>query len=113
VGEPVDVFFDAAAAYGWRAARRVLRPGGAFVTTLPTPSFVVDKLQSLVRGPRCEAVMVKSKPDDVRTLGAWLADGMSVAVDGTIALADVPPALARLERGAAQGRIVVAIRPAD
>ncbi len=109
VGEPVDLFFDAAAAYRWRAVRRSLRPGAAYVTTLPSAAFVVDKLTSLAGGPRCEAVMVKAKPDDLRTLGAWLADGMSATIDSTISLAEIPTALERFERGAVQGRIVVAI----
>jgi hypothetical protein len=64
---------------------------------------------SLAGGPRCEAVMVKAKPADLRTLGAWLADGMSATIDSTISLAEIPTALERFERGAVQGRIVVAI----
>ena len=38
-----DVVFDAAAAYRWRDWRGTLKPGGAFVTTLPSLAFAVDK----------------------------------------------------------------------
>jgi NADPH:quinone reductase-like Zn-dependent oxidoreductase len=54
--------------------------------------------------------MVRSRPDDLRTLGAWLADGLAVPIDSTISLAEIPAALERFERGAANGRIVVAVR---
>lgn len=105
--EPYDVVFDAAAAYRWRQWRRHLNCGGAYVTTLPSLAFVVDKLSSLVAGTRCEVVAVKSKPADLRTLGEWLADGLVVPVDRTISLAEVPQTLAQLARGELQGRIVV------
>jgi NADPH:quinone reductase-like Zn-dependent oxidoreductase len=102
-----DVVFDAAAAFRWRQWRNRLNRGGAYVTTLPSLAFAVDKLSSLMTGPRCELIMVKSKPADLRTLGEWMSGGLSARIDRTIPLADVPQNLARLARGEVQGRVVV------
>ncbi len=107
VSRPLDAVFDAAAVFRRRQWRDVLSRGGVFVTTMPSLNFAADKAASLGGGPRCEVVMVKSKPDDLRLLGEWLAGGLAVAVDSTLALDDVPAGLARLERNDARGRLVV------
>jgi NADPH:quinone reductase-like Zn-dependent oxidoreductase len=106
---PYDVFFDAAAAYRWSHWRGRLSRGGTFITTLPSLSFVVDKLSSYLSNSRCAVAMVKSKPADLRLLGEWLSGGLTVAVDRTISLAEVPENLARLERSEVLGRVVVEI----
>lgn len=106
---PFDVVFDAAAASRWRLWRGKLKRDGTYITTLPTLSFVVDKLSSLVMGPHCKIVMVKSKPADLRQLGEWLSQGLSVHVDRTISFAEVPQNLARLSQGEVLGRVVVEI----
>jgi len=109
---PLDAVFDAAAAYRWRQWRSALGRHGTFVTTMPSMNFAIDKLTSLFGGPRCEVAMVKSRPDDLRTLGEWMASGLIVPVDSTISLADVPGSLDRLQRGQVHGRVVVEIQPA-
>ncbi len=108
---PFDVVFDAAAASRWRQWRGKLNRRGTFITTLPSLSFVTDKLSSLFSGSRCGIVMVKSKPADLRLLAEWLSAGLTVPVDRTIPLADVPLNLARLARGEVSGRVVVEISP--
>jgi NADPH:quinone reductase-like Zn-dependent oxidoreductase len=110
---PLDAVFDAAAAYRWRQWRGALGRRGAFVTTIPSKKFVVDKLASLVGGPRCELTTVTCRPADLRTLGDWMSAGLVVPVDSTVALSDVPAALDRLERGGVLGRIVVEIQAAS
>jgi NADPH:quinone reductase-like Zn-dependent oxidoreductase len=104
-----DVIFDAAAAYRWRSWTGALKPGGAFVTTLPSLAFVVDKLCSLFSRTRVHFVNVKSRPADLRLLGSWLADGMTVPLSATIPVREVAQGLARLQT--AGGRI--AVRVAD
>jgi NADPH:quinone reductase len=106
----LDAVFDAAAAHRWRHWRSALGRHGTFVTTMPSAKFAVDKLASLVSGPRCELIMVKSRPDDLRTLGDWMTSGLVATVDSTISLSEVPSGLDRLERGHVLGRIVVEIQ---
>jgi NADPH:quinone reductase-like Zn-dependent oxidoreductase len=106
---PYDVIFDAAAGYRWKQWRSRLSKNGTFITTLPSFAFVVDKLSSYLSSSRCAIVMVKSKPADLRLLGEWLGDGLTVAVDRTISLTEVPENLARMARGEVLGRVVVQI----
>ncbi|MFN0064328.1 MAG: NAD(P)-dependent alcohol dehydrogenase [Myxococcaceae bacterium] len=109
-GEPFDLMFDAAAAYSWRQWKPHLRPGGTYVTTLPSISFVVDKLASLVSRSRTALIMVKSRPEDLRTLAGWAESGLEVTVDRVVPLSRVAEAIGALERGGVVGRIVIDVR---
>ncbi len=102
-----DVVFDAAAAYRWRQWRHALRPGGAFVTTLPTTAFFVDKALSLLSRTRTHMVAVKSTTAALDEIGRWLVDGLAAPIDSVVAVRDVAAGLERLRAGHARGRIVV------
>jgi NADPH:quinone reductase-like Zn-dependent oxidoreductase len=102
-----DVVFDAAAAYRWRTWNASLKPGGAYVTTLPSVAFFADKIASVFSRTRSSFVIVKSRTADLRLLGEWLASGLEVPLDSTIPVRDVAKGLARLENGEVVGRIAV------
>jgi NADPH:quinone reductase-like Zn-dependent oxidoreductase len=103
-----DVIFDASAAYRWRQWRRALEPGGAFVTTLPSLAFLVDKIRSFFSSTRAHFVAVKSRPADLGLLASWLEDGLEVPLASTIAVRDVSRGLMQLQRSG--GRIAVRVR---
>ncbi len=103
----LDVVFDPAAAYRWRSWRGALRPGGAFVTTLPSLAFVADKMASWFSDSRVCFVNVKSRPADLVLLGSWLAAGLDVPLSSTIPVRDVAAGLARLKSNG--GRIAVQV----
>jgi NADPH:quinone reductase len=104
-----DVVLDAAAAYRWREWNGALKPGGAFVTTLPSLAFGIDKVRSLFSKTRVHFVNVKSRRADLELLGTWLGEGLEVPLAATIAVRDVGAGLRRLKH--AGGRI--AVRVAD
>jgi NADPH:quinone reductase-like Zn-dependent oxidoreductase len=104
-----DVVFDASAAYRWQQWRGALKGGGAFVTTLPSLGFVIDKVHSLFTSTRVHFVNVKSRPADLVLLASWLSDGLEVPLASTIPVREVGEGLRRLEK--AGGRI--AVRVAD
>lgn len=108
-GSDFDVVLDAAAAYRAAAWRPALRPGGAFVTTLPTFGFVLDKLASFFTRSRVHVLMVKSRPADLALLGGWLEGGLEVALGETVPVREVGSALGRLRRGEAGGRVGVRV----
>jgi len=107
IRERFDVVFDAAAAYRWSTWRGALKPGGTFVTTLPSLAFLVDKVRSLFARTRVDFVNVKSRPADLRLLASWLEDGLLVPLASTIAVRDVAGGLLQLQR--AGGRISVRV----
>ena len=102
-----DVVFDAAAAYRWRHWRRALHAGGAFVTTLPSAPFVIDKVHSLFTSTRVHVVSVKSRPEDLRLLASWLDDGLEVPLVSTIPVREIGSGLERIQHGG--GRIAVRV----
>jgi NADPH:quinone reductase-like Zn-dependent oxidoreductase len=104
---PFDVVFDAAASYRWSQWKASLKPGGVYVTTLPSLSFAVDKIASLFSRTGVQFLMVKSKSADLRLLGEWLANGLEVPVDSTLPVRDVAKGLERLKKGEVVGRIAV------
>ena len=109
IRDPFDVVFDASAAYRWRQWRGALKPGGAFVSTLPSLALAVDKTHSLFTGTRVHFVNVKSRSADLRLLGSWLEDGLAVPLATTIPVREIAAGLARIQKTG--GRI--AVRVAD
>ena len=94
--EAFDVVFDAAAAYRWRQWRGALKRGGAFVTTLPSLAFAIDKVHSLFTRTRVQFVNVKSRPANLRLLASWLDEGLEVPLASTIPVRDVAKGLQQL-----------------
>ncbi len=102
-----DVIFDTSAAYRWRGWHSALKKGGAFVSTLPSLAWVVDKMASWFAGTRVHFVNVKSRPDDLRLLGDWLEAGLQVPLASTIPVRDVAKGLVQLQKSG--GRVVVRV----
>jgi len=106
---PFDIVFDAAAGYRWKQWKPALKPGGAYVTTLPSLHFFSDKFASVFSRTRVALVMVKSRQSDLQQLGAWLASGLEVPLDSVIPLKDVASGLTRLMKGEVTGKVVVKV----
>ncbi len=107
IHEQFDVVFDASAAYRWREWRGALKPGGAFVSTLPSLAFAADKVASLLARTRVHFVNAKSRPADLKLLATWLEEGLEVPLAATILVRDVAKGLAQLQK--AGGRISVRV----
>ena len=107
IHERFDVVFDAAAAFRWRKWRGTLKTGGAFVTTLPSFAFAVDKAASLFARTRVHFVNVKSRPADLELLAGWLEEGLEVPLATSIPVRDLAKGLAQLQK--AGGRISVRV----
>ncbi len=102
-----DVVLDAAAAYHWSQWKSFLKPGGAYVTTLPSLGYAKDMITSFFSSTKNRFIMVKSKANDLKLLGEWLSTGLEVHLDSTIPVRDVAKGLARLQKGETVGRIAV------
>ncbi|HKY34926.1 MAG TPA: NAD(P)-dependent alcohol dehydrogenase [Polyangiaceae bacterium] len=102
-----DVVLDASASYRWRQWRAVLRPGGAFVTTLPSFAFATDKLVSLWSRTRVHFLSVKSRAADLRLLATWLEEGLEVPLASAVPVRDVAKGLLQLQKSG--GRIAVRV----
>jgi NADPH:quinone reductase-like Zn-dependent oxidoreductase len=107
---PYDVVFDTTGTYAYAAASRVLSSSGTFVTTLPSPSFLVGKLLTLFGGRRCEFIPVQPVGADFEALAAMLDGGLAVPVAARFAVRDVARALQQSKAGKNTGRIVVDVK---
>jgi NADPH:quinone reductase len=104
---PFDVVFDAAAAHSWGATRHLLKPGGTYVSTLPSAALFAHIVFSLVTATRVRFVMVKPVADDLVLLGRWLVEGLTVPVESTVPVRGVAAAMQRMMAGEVRGRIAV------
>jgi NADPH:quinone reductase-like Zn-dependent oxidoreductase len=107
LGGSYDIIFDAAAAYSYGKCSDLLKAGGAYITTLPSLSFVGGKLASLFSSKRCSFVIVSPKTADLAALGVWLSEGLKLPIDSSYPVRKVGDAMARQKRGGMKGRIVV------
>ena len=104
---PFDVIADAAAAYRWSTMKKKLAKDGAFISTLPSLAFAVDKISSVFSSTRVDFVNVKARGDDLKLLAKWLEEDLEVTVDRVTPVRDVASALGALHRGEAIGRIAI------
>ncbi len=102
-----DVIFDAAAAYRWSFWKTKLKPGGSFITTLPSLAYAADKLVSLFFSSNAQMVFVKAYDNDLNLLAKWLGEGFEVSIDSIIPVGEVAKGLSRYQKGNFVGRIVV------
>ena len=107
--EPFDVIFDTTGRYAYRACGRSLTRSGVFVTTMPSASFVLGKLSTMVGPRRCGVVMVASRRDDLQQLGRWIAQGMAVPVAQRVPVREAASALKRLAGGGLLGKIALEV----
>jgi NADPH:quinone reductase-like Zn-dependent oxidoreductase len=108
-GSSYDVVFDPACAYSFGAVRHMLRPGGAYIPTLPSPGLFLAMGLAPLLGKRVAFLTVRSRRTDLEQLAAWAADGLRIPIDSTFPVRDVGKALARLARGGMKGRVVIEV----
>lgn len=104
-----DAIFDTTGLYPYRSCRKLLKPQGAFVTTLPSPAWALGKASALFGGPRCEMVIVRSRQADLEQLGRWVAEGLPVPIAERFPAREVSAAFERLAQGRLLGKVAVAV----
>ena len=79
-----------------------------YISTVPKARVAWDIARSLAFGPRARLVVVKSRTEDLATLGRWVAEGaLRPIVDSVFPLEDVQSACARLATKHARGKVVL------
>jgi NADPH:quinone reductase-like Zn-dependent oxidoreductase len=113
--EQYDVVFDAAAARSFSQCKAVLKPGGAYVSTLPSPALVVQgALQSVsglfARTKQAKFVVVRPAGTDLAFLGALAHGGrLRPIVTQTLPLARAKEAQDLIRGGHTRGKIVLEV----
>lgn len=78
--------------------------------SLPSGGIVTGMLRALFSSKRVAFAIAQSRPADLAQLASWIADGkLEAAIDRTYPLAELPAALAQLQRGAVRGKLVITV----
>jgi len=111
-GGRYDLIFDAVAKRSFSDCRRVLSPKGIYVTTEFSPALVLRGQWISMTGSQ-KMVPLPPKPPNKRDLvfvKELLGAGrVTPVIDGRYTLSEVPDALRYLEKGHAQGKVVITV----
>jgi NADPH:quinone reductase-like Zn-dependent oxidoreductase len=105
-GDRFDVIFDTPNILP-AAATQLLKPDGTIVHTIPTLTFVWNKIKTLFCKKRIAFVECHSKRADLELLGKWLEDGLvKIPIDSTFNISDIGAAIEK-QNGKKKGRVVI------
>lgn len=109
-----DVIFDVAGNTPIARCRRMLRPGGVYLSSYGALSWVLKAaLASMLPGPRVVVFAAQSTPALLDALRALVdAGAVSIPVDRRYQLADVPEALRYQGEGRTRGKCIITISEA-
>jgi len=106
----LDHVFDIYGNLPWESARRMLRTGGRYCTTVPRPGSIVRGALRRVGLHRAALVVVKSKRSDLEQLRTWVEAGsLRPVVDRSLPWSDAAGAHRYLETRRARGKVVLEI----
>jgi NADPH:quinone reductase-like Zn-dependent oxidoreductase len=106
-----DVIFDAAAKSSYWQSRRVLKPRGCFVTTVPSASSVFFRVVTALAGRRCRHVLVQPRGEDLRLIVQMIDEGkIRPEVQQAYSLAEASTAHEVSEAGHVRGKLVLSLR---
>lgn len=106
-----DVVLDAVAKSSFRASRRILKPRGRYVTTVPrTADILYQVLTRPFRGRQCLTVLAKRSADDLQQLKELIESGqVRVVIDQVFPLEQAAQAHEVSEAGHARGKLVLRV----
>jgi len=109
--ERYDIIFDAVSKRSFRECKRVLKPHGIYVNTLPLLSVLLNQyLTGFLMGKKAKSVMVRPNAADMEWMRNNIESGkMRIIVDRVYFLDQIVEALAYSETGKARGKIVLKV----
>ncbi|MDF5712237.1 MAG: NAD(P)-dependent alcohol dehydrogenase [Nostoc sp. S4] len=106
-----DIIFDAVGKRSLSQTKKVLKPNGVYITTLPSPETVVQSLlTALIPGQKAKLVFEKPNAKDLIYLKELIEAGkIRAVIDRTYPLQELAAAHAYSETGRAVGKIAIAV----
>jgi NADPH:quinone reductase-like Zn-dependent oxidoreductase len=107
-----DIIFDAAGVDSFLSCRRILNPGGIYITSLPRPKLLIHKLVSLfTKGLRVRTLLARSRGRDLEfIIDLVLAGKVKPFIDSVFPLEKVADAHRRAEQYSTEGKILIKVR---
>ena len=106
----VDLFFDVFGNRSFGRVRDSLSSGGRYVTTVPKPRILLDRLRTVLGPQGASMVVVHSNRQDLELVGGWLEDGkLRPVIDRILPLSEIAEGHRYLQTKRARGKVVVSI----
>lgn len=106
-----DIVLDAVAKSSYPACRRLLRPGGRFITTLPWPKHYFWQALSVLGGRRCRVILARPNGGDLRRIAELIESGrLRPVIDRVLPLEEAAEAHRLSESGRVRGKLVLRVR---
>jgi 2-desacetyl-2-hydroxyethyl bacteriochlorophyllide A dehydrogenase len=110
-----DIILDAAGVQTYLSCKRILKPGGRYITVLPRPKLLVHKfIATFSRGKKIRTFLQKSRGADLETLKKMVEEERLLPViDSVYPLEELSEAHRRAESYSTEGKIIIAVRRPD
>jgi len=111
--ERFDVVFDAVGASSFARCRRVLTPGGSYLTTVPSPAILLHGVVARLSGLRARLALTGLRPpaakraDLDRLLGHAATGDLVAVIDSRYPLDGAVEAYRRVDSGRKRGSVVL------
>ncbi|MEZ6097743.1 MAG: zinc-binding dehydrogenase [Pirellulaceae bacterium] len=105
-----DTILDAVAKSSYWKCRRVLRPHGCYIRTVPSIGSMTFQWLSLFLGRRCRNILVRPRGEDLQQIAQMMADGnLRPVVQEVYPLEEAATAHRVSEAGHVRGKLVLSI----
>lgn len=111
VDNSFDIFFDAAAAGSYSRAKKLLKPKGVYIFTLPSlQSMVFWPVQNLFSSKKAKVILLKKQKEDWVLLNEIIEQGcLKVVVDKTFPIEEIEAAHEYAESGKVRGKVAIQV----
>ena len=108
MGNGYDIVLDAVAKKKFTSCRKILKPGGVYISTLPSPGLLFRQALNFLSSKKAYAIICKSRAEDLAFLGRLAYEGkLKSRIEKQYSLGEVILAHQRIESGRVRGKLVL------
>jgi NADPH:quinone reductase-like Zn-dependent oxidoreductase len=107
--ERFDVIFDVVGKYSFPKCKKLLLPGGIYITTLPRPKIIIHTIISFfTQGKKVKTLLMKHNSSDLQQILEWIEDKrLKICIDKVFHIDNVSKAHEYSEAGHTEGKILI------
>lgn len=106
-----DIVFDAVAMSSLGKCKRILKKGGRFVTTVPSPATFFQQSTAFLRSRKASFIMCKPGHTDLDYLAEMIAKGnLKTHIDKSYSIDQAAEAHKYIETGRVKGKLVIKMK---
>ncbi|MDN5215416.1 NAD(P)-dependent alcohol dehydrogenase [Fulvivirgaceae bacterium BMA12] len=106
-----DIFFDVAGTGSYANAKKLLKPQGTYISTLPgLQSVLLWPLLNMLSSKKAKAILLKKQQDDWQVLNEMIdRGGLKVIVDKIFPIDQIEAAHEYAESGRVRGKVAISV----